>query len=146
MLGENHRQFIRMPCHQVEHAGRYIAGIQDLVKVRGQSGNLHEGMATTRLPMAIRGARRETRASRGCSAGQTTPTIPQGSGIARCDAPKRGLMHVAVIFVCPGGVVEKPFDGSLQLPVALRLDWFLSANEPIRKFSGSDREVFSEVV
>src|SRR5260370_755334 len=39
-------------------------------------------MATTRFPMAIAGAISETSANSGCSAGQTIPMTPHGSGIA----------------------------------------------------------------
>src|SRR5256885_15755380 len=60
-----------------------------LYKSVADSGAGSEGIATTVFPVSTSGATRDTKPSSGWSAGQTTPTTPIGSFIAR-GTPRTG--------------------------------------------------------
>ncbi len=53
---------------------------------------------------------------------------------------------MAVIFVCPRGVIEEPFDRTLHFAPRFTFISPSKRNEPVRKFRCSNRKIFSQII
>ena len=53
---------------------------------------------------------------------------------------------MAFIFVCPRGIIEKPFNRSLHFPLCLVFAGSCQRIEPPGKFGRANRKVFRQIV
>src|SRR5471032_1690038 len=108
-----------------------------------ENGCASDGTTTTRLPSAMAGATSEIKPSSGASFGQTMPITPTGSE-RDGDAVRRRLVHLAVVFVGPRGVVEQTLNRCLHL--FFRVLGTGHRGDAGGEFIGACRQVFGDVV